>query len=132
MDLITNDSNTLQVLIASLDRILKNVEYIVTHCRPPLNGEHYLTGEEVCKRLCISKRTLQGYRDTGLLGYIQLPGKGHIGFTGKTLSEQFFGIPFSGSIIKIRLSFFEQDGSRIYYYYTKRCFSTSCISFNMV
>lgn len=75
MDLITNDSNTLQVLIASLDRILKNVEYIVTHCCPPLNGEHYLTGEEVCKRLCISKRTLQGYRDTGLLGYIQLPGK---------------------------------------------------------
>ena len=40
-----------------------------------LNGEHYLTGEEVCERLCISKRTLQDYRDTGLLGYVQLPGK---------------------------------------------------------
>ena len=43
--------------------------------RPVLNGEHYLTGEEVCERLCISKRTLQDYRDTGLLGYVQLPGK---------------------------------------------------------
>lgn len=43
--------------------------------RPVLNGEHYLTGEKVCKRLCISKRTLQDYRDTGLLGYVQLPGK---------------------------------------------------------
>ena len=42
---------------------------------PVLNGEHYLTGEEVCRRLCISKRTLQDYRDTGLLGYVQLPGK---------------------------------------------------------
>ena len=43
--------------------------------RPVLNGEHYLTGNEVCRRLCISKRTLQDYRDTGLLGYVQLPGK---------------------------------------------------------
>jgi predicted site-specific integrase-resolvase len=27
------------------------------------------------ERLCVSKRTLQDYRDTGLLGYVQLPGK---------------------------------------------------------
>ena len=67
MDLITKDSETTQVL--------ENVEHIVTNYRPVLNGEHYLTGEEVCQRLCISKRTLQDYRDTGLLGYVQLPGK---------------------------------------------------------
>mgnify|MGYP006335267943 CR=1 FL=1 len=55
--------------------VLENVEYVVMNYRPVLNGEHYLTGEEVCRRLCISKRTLQDYRDTGLLGYVQLPGK---------------------------------------------------------
>ena len=60
MDLITKDSETTQVLFSSLDRVLENVEHIVTNYRPVLNGEHYLTGEEVCQRLCISKRTLQG------------------------------------------------------------------------
>ncbi len=72
MDLITKDSETTLVLFSSLDRVLENVEYVVMNYRPVLNGEHYLTGEEVCERLCISKRTLQDYRDTGLLGYVQL------------------------------------------------------------
>ena len=67
MDLITKDSDTTLVLFSSLDRVLENVEYVVMNYRPVLNGEHYLTGEEVCERLCISKRTL--------LGYVQLPGK---------------------------------------------------------
>ena len=75
MGLITKDSDTTLVLFSSLDRVLENVEYVVMNYRPVLNGEHYLTGEEVCERLCISKRTLQDYRDTGLLGYVQLPGK---------------------------------------------------------
>ena len=73
MDLITKDSEITLVLFSSFDRVLENVEYMVMNYRPVLNGEHYLTGEEVCKRLCISKRTLQDYRDTGLLGYVQLP-----------------------------------------------------------
>ncbi|WP_106828863.1 helix-turn-helix domain-containing protein [Parabacteroides pacaensis] len=75
MDLITKDSDATLVLFSSLDRVLENVENMVTNYRLVLNGEHYLTGEEVCKKLCISKRTLQDYRDTGLLGYVQLPGK---------------------------------------------------------
>ena len=69
MDLITKDSETRRYCF-HLDRVLENVEHIVTNYRPVLNGEHYLTGEEVCQRLCISKRTLQDYRDTGLLGYV--------------------------------------------------------------
>ena len=75
MDLITKDSNTTQVLFSSLDRVLENVEYMITSYRPVLGGERYLTGDEVCEMLHISKRTLQDYRATGLLGYVQLPGK---------------------------------------------------------
>lgn len=75
MDLITKDSNTTQVLFSSLDRVLENVEYMITNYRPVLGGERYLTGDEVCETLHISKRTLQDYRATGLLGYVQLPGK---------------------------------------------------------
>ena len=75
MDLITKDSETTLVLFSSLDRVLENVEYVVMNYRPVLNGEHYLTGDEVCRRLCISKRAVQDYRDTGLLGDGQLPGE---------------------------------------------------------
>ena len=46
MDLITKDSDTTLVLFSSLDRVLENVEYVVTNYRPVLNGEHYLTGDE--------------------------------------------------------------------------------------
>ena len=69
MDLITKDTETTLVLFSSLDRVLENVEYVVMNYRPVLNGEHYLTGDEVCRRLCISKRTLQRYRSSGELPY---------------------------------------------------------------
>ena len=75
MDLITKDSETTLVLFSSLDMMWEKVEYVVMNYRPVLNYEHYQTGDEVYRRLCISKRTLQDYRDTGLLGYVQLPGK---------------------------------------------------------
>lgn len=75
MDLITKDSNTTQILFSSLDRVLEGVEYMAANFRPVLGGERYLIGDEVCERLHVSKRTLQDYRDTGLLGYVQLPGK---------------------------------------------------------
>ena len=73
--MITKDSETTLVLFSSRGKGLEYGEYVVMNYRPVLNGEHYLTGDEVCRRLCISKRTLQDYRDTGLLGYVQLPGK---------------------------------------------------------
>ncbi len=75
MDLITKDSNTTNVLFSSLDNILESVEQIVANYRPMLGGERYLTGDEVCEKLHISKRTLQDYRDNKLIGYVQLPGK---------------------------------------------------------
>jgi hypothetical protein len=70
MELVKRDYKVDDMLLREV-----NVEYVVMNYRPVLNGEHYLTGDEVCRRLCISKRTLQDYRDTGLLGYVQLPGK---------------------------------------------------------
>lgn len=75
MNLITKNSNTTKVLFESLDRVLEGVEEMAVNYRPVLGGERYLTGDEVCEKLHLSKRTLQDYRDTGLLGYVQLPGK---------------------------------------------------------
>ncbi len=45
-------------------------------CHKPLfGGEHFLTGKEVCERLYISPRTLQDYRDKGIIPYTQFAGK---------------------------------------------------------
>lgn len=75
MDLIKNDSEITHVFLSSLEEVLEGVEDILTHYRPVLGGESYLSGNEVCEKLHISKRTLQDYRDKGLLAYVQLPGK---------------------------------------------------------
>lgn len=40
-----------------------------------LNGEKYLTNNEICEILHISQRTLKNYRDNRMLGYIQISGK---------------------------------------------------------
>lgn len=42
---------------------------------PHFNGEKYMTNVDICKFLHISQRTLQDYRDTGKIGYIQISGK---------------------------------------------------------
>ena len=43
--------------------------------RPLLDGERYLTDKEVSQILKISRRTLQEYRNDGVLPYILLGGK---------------------------------------------------------
>ena len=50
-------------------------ENILKNYRPVMNGEIYLSGEDVCKLLHISKRTLQQYRDDNILPFIQIGGK---------------------------------------------------------
>ena len=43
--------------------------------RPLLDGERYLTDKEVAQILKVSRRTLQEYRNGGVLPYILLDGK---------------------------------------------------------
>lgn len=78
MDLITKDSETTLVLFSSLDRVLENVEYVVMNYRPVLNGEHYLTGNEVCRRLCIQQTDVAGLQGHGAAGLRAASGKNHL------------------------------------------------------
>ena len=48
---------------------------IIGNYRPLLDGERYLTDREVANILKVSRRTLQEYRNDGLLPYIILGGK---------------------------------------------------------
>lgn len=65
--------------IADLHVLIENVkskiEKTFGHYKPLLNGERYLTDYQLSKKMNISRRTLQTYRDKGLLPYILLGGK---------------------------------------------------------
>lgn len=59
----------------SLNDMLLKINKIVENNRLPLNGERYITDKELAQWLKISRRTLQEYRNNGMLSYYQLNGK---------------------------------------------------------
>ena len=61
MDLYTNEDS--KELLQSLDRALPYIEYALKNNKPMFEGERYLTSEELCSILKISRRTLQYHRD---------------------------------------------------------------------
>ena len=67
---------------AGVKRILESMKVILAlyrnvtgNYRPLLDGERYLTDREVAEILKVSRRTLQEYRNDGVLPYILLGGK---------------------------------------------------------
>ena len=75
MELINKDTLQVQEFISSLDSMLDDIESIVKHYKSHLNGECFLSNNEVYKKLNVSLRTLQEWRDTGLIPFIQIKGK---------------------------------------------------------
>lgn len=72
MELINKDTPQVKEFISSLDSMLNGIESIVKHYKPHLNGERFLSNHEVSKKLNVS---LQEWRDTGLIPFIQIKGK---------------------------------------------------------
>lgn len=75
MDLITKNDKSVKDFLAVLDELLGAIEDVVDNCRPSLNGEQYLTDHELSKRLNISRRALQDYRNQGKIPFIHMGGK---------------------------------------------------------
>ena len=75
MELINKDTPLVKEFISSLDSMLNGIETIVKYYKPHLNGERFLSNNEVSKKLNVSLRTLQEWRDTGLIPFIQIKGK---------------------------------------------------------
>lgn len=59
----------------ALERSMEYVDNMTANFRPAMNGEVYLTGEDVCRILHITTRTLQDYRAQRIIPFIALPGK---------------------------------------------------------
>lgn len=75
MNLITKKDEQIIELFHSLDEMISGMEQTIDSAKPPINDERYFTDKEVSELLKISRRTLQDYRDQGIISYIQLGGK---------------------------------------------------------
>ncbi|ATS04529.1 helix-turn-helix domain-containing protein [Porphyromonas gingivalis] len=72
---INKETPEMKQLISGIRILTKRVRTTAQTHRPLFDGELYLTGREVCERLFLSPRTLQDYRDKGILPYTQIAGK---------------------------------------------------------
>ena len=69
------EADDMQVVLSALKGVSKRIKEVAQTYKPLFGGEHFLTSKEVCERLYISPRTLQDYRDRGIIPYTQFAGK---------------------------------------------------------
>ena len=75
-ELITQENNErVKSFFLSLDRLSSSLELLFSSRKPTLNGESFYTDEALSKKLKISRRSLQDYRNEGRIPYVKLGGK---------------------------------------------------------
>lgn len=75
MEIKDYKSEDIILFFENLDELLNSVKENLENNPPILNGERYLTNNDVANMLHISLRTLQDWRDNGRITYIQISGK---------------------------------------------------------
>lgn len=75
MEILNNKSEDIISILGALDESMDSVQIALSNRTPHLKGEKYLTNQDVSKLLNLSKRTLQDWRDNGVIAYIQISGK---------------------------------------------------------
>ncbi|WP_333519640.1 helix-turn-helix domain-containing protein [Bacteroides intestinalis] len=68
MELINGNSELIKEFFQSMDRMLDGISRLAKESRPHLNGEKFLSNREAANYLKVSIRTLQEWRDTGVIG----------------------------------------------------------------
>ena len=75
MEILDKKSEIIVSLFQALDEIQEAIKEAFKRRTPHINGEKYLTNNEVSKLLNLSTRTLQDWRDNGTISYVQISGK---------------------------------------------------------
>lgn len=75
MEIKDYKSEDIILFFENLDKQLNSVKETIENNPPILDGERYLTNNDVANMLHISLRTLQDWRDNGRIAYIQISGK---------------------------------------------------------
>lgn len=60
---------------SNFDRLLASLEKLLNKQQPSVFNDELLTDKEVAHLLKVSRRTLQDYRNNGILSYTQVGGK---------------------------------------------------------
>lgn len=74
-ELITENNERVKSFFLSLDRLSSALERVFSSRKSTLSGESFYTDEELSKKLKISRRSLQDYRNEGRIPYVKLGGK---------------------------------------------------------
>ena len=74
-EIVNRETPEMKEFISGIKEMTKRLKEVAETHRPLFGGEIYLTGREICERLFISPRTLQDYRDKGVIPYTQIAGK---------------------------------------------------------
>ena len=77
-EIINKDDARIKAFMASIESMLTSMEQITDNYRPPLNGARFMTDSELSKQLHVSRRTLQEWRTSGKIDYIQFEKKGKV------------------------------------------------------
>ena len=64
-----------RAFFSSLEDLSKRVEKIRNSNKPSLDGERYYNDKELAVKLKVSRRSLQDYRNNGILPYVRVGGK---------------------------------------------------------
>lgn len=75
MEIINCKSEDVILFLESVDELLDLIKETFQNNSAILNGDRYLTNNDIVNMLHISLRTLQDWRDTGKIAYIQISGK---------------------------------------------------------
>jgi excisionase family DNA binding protein len=75
MDVLDRKSETIVSFFLAMDEMLDGISQTLKNRTSHLNGEKFLTNKDVCRMLNVSARTLQEWRSTEKIPFIQIKGK---------------------------------------------------------
>ena len=75
MELITQKDERIDKIMSCLANSINAINNLIEKTISTFDGEYYLTDYELSEKIKISRRTLQEYRNQGILPYIHLGGK---------------------------------------------------------
>lgn len=70
MEVLDKNHEEIKNVFDNIDSIATQLTELSDSCVPLFEGEHYLTNKQVSELLQVSERTLQEYRNKGIISFI--------------------------------------------------------------
>ncbi|WP_304649227.1 helix-turn-helix domain-containing protein [uncultured Duncaniella sp.] len=74
-ELVTGNRPEVQIFFSQARELTEMFDSISKNVRPPLAGRYFIDDKELAKRLSLSRRTLQIYRNNNSIPYYKIGGK---------------------------------------------------------